>query len=502
MAYYILKSYKLKVTPFEIFEILSHGKNCFFLDSSLNSNYSLGRYSFLGIDPFYILRTKNQDPFRKLREILGRYKISISKNNLPFLGGAVGYLAYDLGLILEKKIKIKPKKDLGIPDCFFGFYNTIIIIDHLKQLLYIFSVGFPERNHRLAKLLSQSNFKKIYRLLTKIDGVEKPQNLRESACPDSIIQIYPSRDPASYLFAGRDNLRGPAFSAQLNSNFTPLEDLLKSHPDLLMGFTKEEYLLVIKKAKEYIRKGDIYQVNLSQEFKVKSPLSSFQIYKHLRKISPSYFSAYIDALDFQILSSSPERFLRLEGDLVTTRPMKGTRPRGKNKIQDIALKKELLNSAKDKAELIMIVDLERNDLGRVCSYDSIKVNALRQLEEYNTVFQTTATVCGRLHKDKDRIDLMRACFPGGSITGCPKIRAMEIIEELEPNRRSIYTGCLGYLSFSGSMDFNILIRTILKKDDKLYFGVGGGIVADSKPEEEYQETLIKARAMIEAINVL
>lgn len=465
MAYYILKSYKLRVEPFQIFEILKNEKNCFFLDSSLNSNYSLGRYSFLGIDPFYILKTKNQDPFKGLREELERYKISFPKNNLalhslPFLGGAVGYLAYDLGLILEKKLKIKPKQGVGIPDCFFGFYNAIIIIDHLKQLLYIFSVGFPERNYHLAKLLSESNFKKIYRLLTKIDSVEKPQNLRTSAC----------------------NLRESAFSTQLNSNFT-----------------KEGYLLAIKKAKEYIRKGDIYQVNLSQEFKVKSPLSSFEIYKRLRQISPSYFSAYIDALDFQILSSSPERFLRLEGDLVTTCPMKGTRPRGKKEIQDRALKKELLNSAKDKAELIMIVDLERNDLGRVCSYDSIKVSTLRQLEQYSTVFQTTATVCGRLHKDKDRIDLMRACFPGGSITGCPKIRAMEIIEELEPNRRSIYTGCLGYLSFSGGMDFNILIRTILKKDDKLYFGVGGGIVADSKPEDEYQETLVKARAMIEAI---
>jgi len=179
--------------------------------------------------------------------------------------------------------------------------------------------------------------------------------------------------------------------------------------------------------------------------------------------------------------------------------MKGTRPRSRNRLDNLKAKKELLESAKDKAELIMIVDLERNDLGRVCNYDSIKVSTLRQLEEYNTVFQTTATVSGRLHRDKDRMDLLRACFPGGSITGCPKIRAMEIIEELEPSRRSIYTGSLGYLSFSGSMDLNILIRTILKKENKLYFSVGGGIVADSRPEDEYDETLVKARAMLEAI---
>lgn len=243
-------------------------------------------------------------------------------------------------------------------------------------------------------------------------------------------------------------------------------------------------------------------MNLSQEFNAKTDLSAFQIYKRLRSLSPSYFSAYLDCQDYQILSSSPESFLRLDGNIATTRPMKGTRPRSKNKLKDRKLKKDLLESAKDKAELIMIVDLERNDLGRVCSYDSIEVKALRQLEGYSTVFQTTATVSGRLHKNKDRIDLIRACFPGGSITGCPKIRAMEIIEELEPSRRSIYTGSLGYLSFSGTMELNILIRTILKKGDELYFSVGGGIVADSVPEEEYQETLVKAKAMKSAINAL
>jgi para-aminobenzoate synthetase component 1 len=212
------------------------------------------------------------------------------------------------------------------------------------------------------------------------------------------------------------------------------------------------------------------------------------------------FSAYQDCGDFQLLSSSPERFLQLKGRTVITRPMKGTRPRGADRLRDRQLKKELLESAKDKAELLMIIDLERNDLGRVCSYDSIKVRRLRQLESYATVFQTTATIAGRLHKGKDRIDLLRACFPGGSITGCPKIRAMEIIRELEPQPRGVYTGCLGYLSFSGEMDFNILIRTILKKGRRLCFGVGGGIVADSVPEEEYRETLVKAKAMAQAIS--
>jgi len=457
MAYYILKSYKLKITPLRIFEILSKQKNCFFLDSSLNANYSQGRFSFLGIDPFYVLATKNQSPLKKLRELLEKYKVSLCQNNFPFFGGAVGYLAYDLGLTLEEKIKKRTKGDLGIPDCFFGLYNTVIIIDHLKQLLYILTLGFPETKYHLAKLLSESNFKKIYNLLAKIDLTKDTRKIKSKPKAHNI--------------------------AQLDSNFT-----------------KEDYLLAIKKAQEYIRRGDIYQVNLSQRFQTKTSLLGFEIYKYLRKISPSYFSAYLDAGDFQILSSSPERFLKLEDKVVITRPMKGTRPRSQNRLEDIRFKKDLLGSTKDKAELIMIVDLERNDLGRVCSYNSVRVTELRELEKYSTVFQTTATIEGRLHKDKDRIDLLRACFPGGSITGCPKIRAMEIIEELEPTWRSIYTGSLGYLSFSGRLDFNILIRTILKKEDKLYFGVGGGIVADSNPEDEYLETLVKARAMIEAIS--
>lgn len=428
------------------------------MDSSLNSNYSLGRFSFFGIDPFYILETKNQNPFGRLRQLLEKYKIPAADNSFPFLGGAVGYLAYDLGFLLEKSLQRITVNDLDIPDCHVGFYNTVIITDNVKKILYVCALGFPETKYRLAKSLCESNLKKIHNLLSQ---------------------------PNLHKMGNKKN----------KPEDSPLE--LKSN------FTRAGYLLAINKAKGYIREGDIYQVNLSQRFKAETGLSAFKIYKRLRQISPSYFSAYLDCQNFQILSSSPERFLSLRGNnVVSTRPMKGTRPRSKSKLKDRRFKNELLKSAKDKAELIMIVDLERNDLGRVCSYGSIKVNALRQLEEYSTVFQTTSTVSGRLHKDKDRIDLLAACFPGGSVTGCPKIRAMEIIEELEPTRRAIYTGSLGYLSFSGNMDFNILIRTILKKEDRLYFGVGGGIVADSDPEAEYEETLVKARAMMQAINAL
>ncbi len=439
-----------------IFSAFKDEKNCFFLDSSLNSNYAQGRFSFLGIDPFLVLEAEGKNPFGELREALNKYNFSPPKKlPLPFLGGAVGYISYDLGVILEEKIEKLTKQDLGIPNCSFGFYNTVIVIDHLKKLLYLFALGFPETKYHLAKSLADANFKRVYNLISKA-----------------------------------------ASSRSKNKENKPRADIA----NLESNFTKKNYLLAVKKAKEYIKAGDIYQVNLSQRFQTRTNLTAFEIYQRLRQISPSYFSAYFDTGDFQVLSSSPERFLKLEGNTVITRPMKGTRPRAKDKIKDRKLRQELLKSAKDQAELTMIVDLERNDLGRVCNYDSVKVTQLRKLEQYSTVFQTTSTVCGRLHKDKDRIDLLRACFPGGSITGCPKIRAMEIIEELEPVRRNVYTGCLGYLSFCGDMDFNILIRTILKKENQLYFGVGGGIVADSKPEDEYAETLVKAKAMVEAIN--
>lgn len=454
MAYYSLNSYKLKLTPLEVFEALKNEKNCFFLDSSLNSDSSLGRYSFLGIDPFYILEAKNQDPFRELKELLNRYRFPPIKAPFVFPGGAVGYLSYDLGFIFEKKLKKKISDDVKIPDCFFGFYNTVVTIDNKEKKLHLFSCGFPEGNSRSGKALCLENLKKIKRLLR---GARPPK--------------------AKEWRNSRKERRG-----EIRSNFS-----------------RAEYLLAIKKAKRYIKEGDIYQVNLSQRFQAETGLESFEIYRRLRRLSPSYFSAYLDCGDFQIISSSPERFLKLEADLVSTRPMKGTRPRSENREKDVLLKRELLSSEKDKAELTMIVDLERNDLGKVCSYDSVKVAALRRLEKYKTVYQTTSTIQGRLYKDKDGIDLLRACFPGGSITGCPKIRAMEIIEELEPSRRSVYTGALGYLGFSRGMDFNILIRSILKKKNKLYFGAGGGIVADSHPGQEYAETLVKAKAMIEAI---
>ncbi|MFA5276421.1 MAG: anthranilate synthase component I family protein [Candidatus Omnitrophota bacterium] len=453
MAYYTWKPYKLNSPILEIFNAFKNAKNCFFLDSSLNNNLSLGRYSFLGCEPFQILSGSQEAVLPKLRNELNKYKILKSGSepkcsdpkhaSVPFLGGALGYLAYP---------KSKGKGALGVPEALFAFYNTILIVDHLKNNAKVFCIGFPEKNERLQKALCRKNLERMDRLLADI--------------------------PALGIETGRQSVK----MRNLKSNLS-----------------RAIYISAVKKAKKYIKAGDIYQVNLSQRFEAECNLSAAEIYARLRRVSPSYFGSYFDAGRFQIISSSPECFLKLKDGVAITRPMKGTRPRSQDRREDKRLKNDLIKSPKDKAELVMIVDLERNDLGRVCNYDSIKVNPLREVEEYSTVFQTISSVSGRLFKDKDRIDLLRACSPGGSITGCPKIRAMQIIEELEPNERSIYTGSFGYLSFSQEMQMSILIRSILKKGNKIYFGAGGGIVADSKPEEEYNETLIKVRGIMQAL---
>jgi para-aminobenzoate synthetase component 1 len=338
-----------------------------------------------------------------------------------------------------------------VPEIMFGFYDCAVIVDHWKKEVNVFSSGFPEKGGR--------------------------RSIRARARMDAIMLKLAAGPQES-----RDRQRDPGLSKKISSNFS-----------------KERYLAVIRKAKDYIARGDIYQVNLSQRFATRSNIEDWRLYQRLVKNFPVCFSGFFKTKDFSILSASPERFLNFDGRAVTTRPMKGTRRRTQDPLLNKKLKEELSLSKKEKAELLMIVDLERNDLGRVCAYGSVKVNRLRQIEAYKGVFQATAEVEGLLHKGMDRIDLLRACFPGGSVTGCPKIRSMEIIEELEPEARSIYTGALGFLSFHNTMEFNVLIRSFLKKKDEVSFHAGGGIVTDSEPEAEYEETLIKAKALFEAL---
>ena len=467
----MVNSFKYKIFDFNadvmgILKLFADEPHLFFLDSSL-VNPSLGRYSLIGFDPFDIYQVKGKNIFDDLRSRFLNYskvyQQGLSNLPIPFCAGAVGFFCYDLGFQLEN-IKQKNRDELHIPDCYLGFYDCVIAVDHLAHKLYVVSTGLPETHQGLSEKRTKDRLQYIIEKLSKYSKDHDVFSLKN--------------EPLAY---------GRELDSMLSCNFC-----------------KQDYIEVVKKALKYIRRGDIYQVNLAQRYLFDAKIHDIEVhpidlYSSLRRFSPSCFGGYFDGGNFQILSSSPERFLKLERDRVSTRPMKGTRRRGIDLTEDMRLKKELLESQKEQAELLMITDLLRNDLGRVCEYGSIKVGNLRALEEYQTVFQTTSTIEGRLQNQKDAFHLLEACFPGGSVTGCPKIRAMEIIEELEPSRRSFYTGSLGYIDFSGNMDFNILIRSMLVKKDKIYFNVGSGIVSDSSPEDEYEETLIKSMALRQAI---
>ena len=449
------------ITPEKVFLYFKDKNFLCWLDDC--SKKKIRSYSIIGIEPFLIFISKKRktsifidgkeeilygNPFDIFKEVLKRYKV-----DFPFLfsPGALGYLSYDLGWHIEKLPDIA-KDDLKIPEIWFGFYSTLLIFDHNRKKLIIVSQNVYDKNREF-----ELKFKSLVEQFKKI--FEKVEN---------------------YKFILKDSLNFQMLSSNMTHN---------------------EYINSIKKIKNYIEKGDVYQINFAQRIQAKGIFSPEEIYLKLREINPTSFSGFLNTGSFYILSNSPELFLFKNKDLVITRPMKGTRPRGRNKQQDNLYKKQLLESAKDKAELIMIVDLERNDLGKVCKYGSVRVKKNQILEKYKTVFQTTSQIEGILKNDIDCIDLLKATFPGGSITGAPKIRAMEIIEELEPNKRGFYTGSMGYIGFNGNMELNILIRTILMKNDTIYYPVGGGIVWDSSPEKEYEETITKAKALFLTLGV-
>jgi para-aminobenzoate synthetase component 1 len=446
------------------FEAFAHRPYCFFLDSGMDPG-KLGRYSFLGSDPFLVMRsrgdiitlvsdgkeeTRRGNPFDVLGELLDAYTLDIGDYPVPFIGGAVGYFSYDLGRFIER-LPSTAIDDLQLPECYLGFYDTVVAHDHLVGRTYVISTGFPELEEE--KRLARAK-ERLLELKSRI-LLSPPPPLNEFYLPEKVL---------------------------VKSNF--------SHDD---------YLKAVATAREYICAGDIFQVNLSQRLEAEIGMPPHELYRRLRKINPAPFASYFGFEGVSVVGASPERFLKLTGDRVETRPIKGTRPRGRTPEEDRGLAAQLLASVKDRAENVMIVDLERNDIGRVCRYGSVEVTELAILETYPTVYHLTSTVVGRLSEGKDRIDLLKATFPGGSITGAPKVRSMEIIEELEPTRRSVYTGSLGYLGFNGDMDLDIVIRTILLKGNRVYFQVGGAITYDSDPESEYIETLDKGRAMILAL---
>lgn len=452
-----IKEIKTELNSFDIYSIFKDFPYSFFLDSGMDYS-KLGQYSFIGFDPFLVFKSKNDDikiiennkiinlkgnPFDKLKELFSKYQLDY-KTDFPFVGGAVGYFSYDLCHHIEKLPKTAVD-DVQIPDCFLGFYDGIIIIDHRKNKVYVVSLGIKENPNKIV---------------------------------DEIIQKIKKGKKA-------------------NINLKPSEK-----KNFKSNFSKDGYMKAIDKIKDYIKNGDIYQANLTQRFECELNESPYELYGKLRNINPAPFASFIDFGEGYIVSSSPERFIKVKDRIIETRPIKGTRPRGKTAEEDIKNKEELLNSEKDKAELLMIVDLERNDLGRISKTGTVKVTELFHLEEYATVYHLVSTVIGEMKDGTDIIDVLKATFPGGSITGAPKIRAMEIIDELEPTQRNIYTGSIGYVGFNGDADLNIVIRTIVCKDNKAYFQVGGGIVWDSDPQLEYEETLHKAKALMKALNVV
>jgi len=468
------------LTAPELFELVKDNPYSFFLDSGMDSQ-RLGRYSFLGSDPFLVMSSRGSEitlvrgrehevqhgnPFDAIGKLLDMYKLDHCPVPVPFLGGAVGYFGYDLCQFVER-LPSTAIDDLKLPESYFAFYDAVMAFDHLEGRAYLVSTGFPE--------------------------LEEGQRLRRAR-----MRIDEMKD---WLYAAspRQEASLPRKKRLGEEEFQPIPKnmrvLLKSN------FTPEEYIKAVDRVREYIAAGDVFQVNLSQRFEADLKIPPYELYKRLRMVNPAPFASYLNFQGVTVVSASPERFLKVQGALVETRPIKGTRPRGRDPVEDERLAQELTHSTKDRAENVMIVDLERNDLGRVCRYGTVKVAELAILETFPTIFHLTSTVVGRLRRGKSNIDLLKATFPGGSITGAPKVRAMEIIDELEPTKRSVYTGSIGYLSFNEDMDINIVIRTFLIKEGKAYFQVGGGIIYDSDSEAEYMETLDKAKALIRALQL-
>ena len=437
-----------ELNAFEVYNLFKNQTDTILLDSS-KEDKNLSKYSFIGVNPFLKFEVKNEntyingnivegDPFKILENLVNEYRYDI-EDNIPLLSGAMGYISYDTGRLLEE-LPNTAKEDFSIPDMRFVFYKNIIIFDLINNKKYITDLD--------------GNIENIHILLKVIDSGEKIH--------DEIVRE-------------------------------------KSENNFYSNFIKEDYKKAVTRLKEYIVSGDVYIANMTQRFWCYNEENSFNIYKKLRSINKAPFSAYLNFEDFQIISSSPERFIQVKDNKAHTRPIKGTRPRGASLEEDEKNKLELINSEKDKAELLMVVDLERNDFSKVCKPHTVKVTENFKLEEYATVFHLVSTVEGELKNESSSVKCIKECFPGGSITGTPKIRAMEVIEELEGLKRNLYTGSIGYFDFNGNCDFNIVIRTIIKKDNKAYFGVGGGITYDSIEEDEYNETLDKAKALMRVL---
>ncbi|MEW5974470.1 MAG: anthranilate synthase component I [Acidobacteriota bacterium] len=440
-----------------------------FLLESVEGGEKIARYSFLGCSPYLTIRAKGdtvemdrsgESIKRKgrlldvMRKVTQRYKPVKVPGLPPFSGGAVGYLAYDTVRWVENIPKTGPD-DLELNDAVMMFFSNLLAFDHVRQQILIISNAFVDDG--------DNNLKAKYdQALDEIESLE--------AILSSPVQIPPFGHSQG--------------SFKVRSNYS-----------------KADYLAAVDKGKEHIKAGDIFQVVLSQRFTTEITAAPFNIYRALRIVNPSPYMFFLKLDDCAVIGSSPEMLVKISDGTAYYRPIAGTRPRGDSEDEDALLAEELKADEKEKAEHIMLVDLGRNDLGRVCQYGSVEVVDLMAIERYSHVMHLVSSLRGQLRPELDRFDALMACFPAGTVTGAPKVRAMEIIDELEPNQRGVYAGSVLYLDFSGNLDSCIAIRTLVVKDGKAYIQAGGGIVADSVPEKEFQETINKARALIKAIEL-
>lgn len=434
----------------------------------LRSEYfqsSRARYSFVAAHPFLIFTSSGStssigsgtrierygNPWHILDELMARYEM-LDEIDFPYpLGGCFGFWGYELKNFVEAKLGRRAARDLDLADCWVGFYGSLVVFDHWLGKTWIVATGLTEDGSR-----------------SRIEAERQ----------SSIWRVLLQGEPEAESFAAVSGTRA------VQSNLEPAQ-----------------FVEMVRTAQDYIRRGHIYQVNLSHRLETSWPAAGWDLFRRLKEASPAPFSSYLNCGYFELCSSSPELFLRISGSQIQTRPIKGTRPRGADPTRDAQLSYELQTSAKEISELVMITDLLRNDLGRVCEFGSIQVPDLVRLERYPQVQHLVSTVEGRLRPDVSHFGAFSSCFPGGSITGAPKIRAMEIIDELEPISRGPYTGALGYLGFNRETQLSIIIRTALCLSGKAYFNVGAGIVADSIPAAEYEETIAKARGFVEALSV-
>ena len=459
------------LTPVSAYLRIAQGARYSFLLESVEGGEKIARYTFAGANPEEVFRYANgacvmesrdrlvweeRDPVSFLRSRIERFQPVRLPGLPPLVAGAIGYFSYDMVRLIER-LPRQLRDEIGLYDAMLMFYQGIIAFDHVQHRLWIVRNVFTEGEGSLRAKYDAAarEIKRTKRKLEEPVGAERPKK------------------------EAKTKKRSPL---RVKSNFE-----------------RGEYLDVVRKAKAYIRAGDIFQVVLSQRFSAKTQADPFKVYRELRALNPSPYLFYLQLNDVWVVGSSPEMLVKVQGREVFYRPIAGTQPRGKDEAEDLRLEKEMLASEKERAEHIMLVDLGRNDLGRVCDYGTVKVEHLLTVERFSHVMHLVSSLRGRLREDVDCFDALMACFPAGTVSGAPKVRAMEIIEELERTRRGIYAGGVLYLDFAGNLDSCIALRTMVIKNGVAYVQAGGGIVADSTPEGEYQESVNKSKALLTAL---